>query len=110
MSRLGDDIARGLRGLGKYAGGDTFKWPATGGNNYACIANTASESKELSIGGLALEADLSLFVERAVLPATGPAEKERILFKGKFYRIETIDDLPGSSMLKFICNAATKGV
>lgn len=89
---------------------ETFQWPVTGGQNYVCISNTASESKELGIGGLGVVAALTLFVERAILPTPGPGEKQRILWKSKIYRIEMIDDVPGNSMIKLICNAATRGV
>lgn len=106
MSRFGNDIARAIRGLRNGFGKPSFQW---NGGTYACVANTATTNKELGLGGFALESDLALFVEAALLPTPGPTEKQTVIYAGKTYRIDHVGILPGGSMVRVHCSSPTKG-
>jgi hypothetical protein len=93
-----------MKELERAAGNPVFTWPSTNGNDYECVANEASSSKIFGEGGFSLEADLTLFVRIELLPATGPQEKETLMFGGRKYRIDNLSRLPGNAVLRMACN------
>lgn len=107
MSSMGRNLSRGMRDLRKEAGKPVFTF---NGEDIPCIANEATSSKVLGVGGFALEADLVLFIEVADLPDPAPVEKQTLFYKAKKYRIDHIGALPGDAQIKLACNAPTKGV
>lgn len=108
MSSLGSSSKRGLKSLERSTGRKVFTWPV-GGSDYICVGNVAESSKTLGVGGFALEADCSIFVRLELLPEPLPAEKQRLIFNGKTYRIDKVSKLPGDEVLKLICNDPTRG-
>lgn len=96
---ISDDIADGLAEVE----GDiplTFNW-----NNvaYPCTAGTATNSKELGIGGFAGIADLIINI-RASLFGTGaqPLPEQTGTYSGtaRVYRIQSVANPPGSSFVQ----------
>ena len=107
MSRLGREIARGLKSLEGQLGGPTFTFA---GQSYPCIANEAAASKIFGVGGFTLEADLTIFVREDVLGEVRPAETQTVTYKGRRYRIDKVAELPGDAVIKLVCNDPNKGV
>lgn len=100
MSRLGREISRGFKTLGRALDHPTFTFKD---KEIEYIKSMETGSKLFGEGGLAPSADLVLFVDVGWLPDVPPAEKDEIIFKGRTYRIDDIEDLPGDGQLKYVC-------
>jgi hypothetical protein len=110
---MGGDTRRGLRDL-RRATGRHFMTTRTN-QELPCVANTAESSKAFGSGGFQLEADLSVFIDAAFMPAdhatNGPKEKQQWTFSrdGKVYKIDHKSLLPGDGVWKFTCTDPNKG-
>lgn len=79
----------------------TFVWNST---SYTCIAGP--ESRAVSAGDFGLENvdSLTLIVQTAQFGDGGqPAERNKITFNSRLYRIETIDKAPQSAFVIYRC-------
>lgn len=89
-----------------------FTWKGT---NYACLPSGFSKAKTLEPGGMGVEADLILIVNKSLFSAgVGPfpndSGKDKITYKARGYRIENVITNETDTFLKLVCVSDKKGV
>jgi len=106
MSDVSDLMEEGLLDLESSLGA-TIIWA---GKLYPIIPSSAKRGKDLAEGGFKLHSDLSFVARCSVFPTPGPALKNRIIYLGDTYRIDSIEKTPGEAFLRFECNDPAQGV
>ena len=95
------DIARSQKNLERALGKPSFTW---NGGEYLCTNNSAVAGKQLEPGGFSPESDLVLFARAEQFADDGrPQPKQKLTFRSKAYRIETVSALPGNGLLRISC-------
>ena len=103
-TKLGRELARGLKQLEKDAGNQKFTW---NGADYVCVEGVSTEDRILGAGGMELLDELILFVRRDQLPDPGPQSKQKLTFLGEDYWIGLVQAAAGGAFLRLSCRHAT---
>ena len=97
---IANEIADGLTEIeGDFPA--TFVWNST---SYACIAGAESRAVQAGDFGLENADSLTLVVQTAQFgEGARPAERNKITYNSRLYRIETIEKAPQAAFLVYRC-------